>query len=78
MGSTHRQSYTVVGDAVNVAARLQSQCADQGVRILVSDTTANQNPLVNWKPLGKLRLTGRQQSVAIFTPFVINQPERRP
>lgn len=78
MGSTHRQSYTVVGDAVNVAARLQSQCADQGVRILVSASTADQNPLVNWKPLGELRLTGRQQSVAIFTPFVINQPERRP
>lgn len=78
MGSTHRQSYTVVGDAVNVAARLQSQCADQGVRILVSDTTADQSPLINWKPLGELRLTGRQQSVAIFTPFVINQPERRP
>jgi len=78
MGSTHRQSYTVVGDAVNVAARLQNQCADQGVRILVSASTADQNPLVNWKPLGELRLTGRQQSVAIFTPFVINQPERRP
>jgi adenylate cyclase len=78
MGSTHRQSYTVVGDAVNVAARLQSQCANQGVRLLVSDNTADQNPLVNWKPLGELRLKGRQQSVAIFTPFVINQPERRP
>ena len=78
MGSTHRQSYTVVGDAVNVAERLQSQCADQGVRILVSANTADQNPLVNWKPLGESRLKGRQQSVAIFTPFVINQPERRP
>lgn len=78
MGSTHRQSYTVVGDAVNVAARLQSRCADQGVRILVSANTADQNPLVNWKPLGELHLKGRQQSVAIFTPFVINQPERRP
>jgi adenylate cyclase len=78
MGSTHRQSYTVVGDAVNVAARLQSQCADQGVRILVSASTADQNPLVNWKPLGELRLTGRQQSVTILTPIVINQLERRP
>jgi adenylate cyclase len=78
MGSTHRQSYTVVGDAVNVAARLQSQCADQGVRILVSASTADQNPLVDWKPLGELRLKGRQQSVATLTPIVINQPERRP
>lgn len=43
MGSTHRQSYTVVGDAVNVAARLQNQCADQGVRILVSASTADRS-----------------------------------
>jgi hypothetical protein len=45
---------------------------------LVSANTADQNPLVNWKPLGELHLKGRQQSVTIFTPFLINQPERRP
>jgi adenylate cyclase len=78
MGSAHRQSYTVVGDAVNVAARLQSRCADQGVRVLVSANTARQTPLVDWMSLGELHLSGRQQAVAIYTPFVINQPERRP
>lgn len=78
MGSAHRQSYTVVGDAVNVAARLQSQCADQGVRVLVSASTARQTPLVDWTALGELHLSGRQQAVPTYTPFVINQPERRP
>ncbi len=78
MGSLHRQSYTVVGDAVNVAARLQSQCANQGVRVLVSASTARQTPLVDWTALGELHLSGRQQAVAVYTPFVINQPERRP
>lgn len=78
MGSSHRQSYTVVGDAVNVAARLQSQCADQGVRVLVSASTAHQTPLVDWTALGELHIIGRQQPVEIYTPFVINQPERRP
>lgn len=78
MGSHHRQSYTVVGDVVNVAARLQSQCADQGVRVLVSASTAQQNPWLDWTPLGELRLAGRQQAVTTYTPFVLNQPERRP
>lgn len=78
MGSSRRQSYTVVGDAVNVAARLQTQCAAQGVQILVSSITAEQNPLVDWTPLGELQLNGRQQSVSIYTPTVTNQLERRP
>ena len=39
-GTDERHDFTVVGDAVNVAARLQESCKDVGVDLLMSEVTA--------------------------------------
>ena len=41
-GRTQRRDYTIVGDAVNVAARLQELTRVEGVDVLVSDATRQQ------------------------------------
>ncbi|MEK1853887.1 MAG: adenylate/guanylate cyclase domain-containing protein [Phyllobacterium sp.] len=66
MGAETRFNYSAVGDAVNIAARIESSCKEVGFDILVSESTAKLLP--NWALLeaGVLALKGKSTRTRLF------------
>jgi class 3 adenylate cyclase len=64
LGGPGRLDYTVLGDAVNIAQRLQSEAV--GGEILASAVTIGQADTDLAEPVGLKRLKGRQELVDVY------------
>ena len=64
IGGGGRLEYTVIGDAVNVAQRLQSEAA--GGEIVASAATMAAAPGVAAEPIGLRHVKGREEPVEVF------------
>lgn len=68
-GGSNRMQYTAMGDAMNIAARLESANKQLGTAILVSGEVVKAAPSYNYRMLGRIAVAGVANGLDLYEPI---------
>jgi adenylate cyclase len=73
VGASERYEYTIIGDPVNVAARLTEEAKARPARVLASHATVEHggSEATHWKTSGEIQLRGRAGTTEVFEPATL-------
>jgi adenylate cyclase len=78
LGASERRAYRAVGDAMNVAARIEGVNKVYGTELLISETTrAAAGTALVARELDRVRVVGRGQPLGLFEPVAECTPLQR-